>query len=143
MHQPNDPEAIVNEATLDLYYTGRSNSNSLTLGANRLLAPWVDSQANWTQRMAGANWNVAGLGSGADFAATASDTAVVTGTGGSWVELDLTDAVQTWVDDSSVNYGILLRQAAAAGYTVYSFCSERGAWPCTPAQSPLLTVWYH
>lgn len=133
----------VDEATLRLYYTGRSNSNSLTLGANRLLVPWVDSQANWTQRMAGVNWNVAGLGSGADFAATASDTAVVTGTGGSWVELDLTDAVQTWVDDSSVNYGVLLGQASAAGYTVYSFCSERGAWPCTPAQTPLLTVWYH
>jgi hypothetical protein len=26
---------------------------------------------------------------------------------------------------------------------IYDFCSERGAWPCTPAQSPLLTVWYH
>lgn len=133
----------VDEATLRLYYTGRSNSNSLTLGANRLLVPWVDSQANWTQRMTGVNWNVAGLGSGSDFWAIASDAVVVTGTGGSWVELDLTEAVQTWVDDSSVNYGVLLRQASAAGYTVYSFCSERGAWPCTPAQSPLLTVWYH
>ena len=38
---------------------------------------------------------------------------------------------------------LLVRQASAAGYTVYSFCSERGAWPCTPAQAPLLTVWYH
>ena len=133
----------VDEATLRLYYTGRSNSNSLTVGANPLLVPWVDSQATWTQRMTGVNWNVAGLGSGADFEATASDTTAVTGTGGSWVKLDLTDTAQAWVDNPSVNYGVLLRQAAAAGYTVYSFCSERGVWPCTPEQTPLLSVWYH
>ena len=51
--------------------------------------------------------------------------------------------VVIWVDNATVNHGVLLRQPAAAGYTVYSFCSERGVWPCTPAQSPLLTVWYH
>jgi hypothetical protein len=44
---------------------------------------------------------------------------------------------------TGVRQGNDLRQAAAGGYTVYSFCSERGVWPCTPAQSPLLTVWYH
>jgi hypothetical protein len=48
----------VDEATLRLYYKGRSNGNGLTLGAYRLLAPWLDSQATWTQRMTGANWVV-------------------------------------------------------------------------------------
>ncbi len=136
-------DKTVDEATLRLYYTGRTNSNDLTLGAHRLSVLWVDSQANWTQRMTGVNWNVAGLGSGSDYAATASDTAAVTGEGSSWLELELTDIAQAWVDNSSVNYGVLLRQAAAAGYTVYSFCSERGVWPCTSEQAPLLSVWYH
>lgn len=62
---------------------------------------------------------------------------------GSWVEIDVTEMAQAWIDNPNQNYGLLLRQASAAGYTVYSFCSERGVWPCTPAQSPLLTVWYH
>ena len=31
---------------------------------------------------------------------------------------------------------------AASGNVTYNFCSELGWSPCTPAQVPLLTVWY-
>jgi hypothetical protein len=131
----------VDEATLRLYYKGRSNSNALTVGAYRLLAPWVDSQATWTQRMTGANWVVPGLGSGSDYLAD-GNTEDVLGGGGTWVEIDVTDMAQTWVDSPAQNYGLLLRQASAAGYVIYDFCSERGVSPCTAAQAPQLTVWY-
>ena len=73
----------VDEATLRLYYKGRSNSNALTVGAYRLLAPWVDSQATWTQRMTGINWVVPGPGSGSDYAATGGGASAVSGDGGS------------------------------------------------------------
>ncbi len=46
------------------------------------------------------------------------------------------------VDNPTQNYGLLLRQASAAGYVIYDFCSERGVSPCTAAQAPQLTVWY-
>jgi hypothetical protein len=46
------------------------------------------------------------------------------------------------VDNPTQNYGLLLRQASAAGYVIYDFCSERGVSPCTAAQTPQLTVWY-
>jgi hypothetical protein len=46
------------------------------------------------------------------------------------------------VDNPTQNYGLLLRQASAAGYVIYDFCSERGVSPCIPAQAPQLTVWY-
>jgi hypothetical protein len=131
----------VDEATLRLYYKGRSNGNGLTLGAYRLLAPWLDSQATWTQRMTGANWVVPGLGSGSDYLADGS-TEDVLGDGGSWVEIDVTEMAQAWVDDPAANYGLILRQASAAGYVIYDFCSERGVSPCTAAQAPQLTVWY-
>jgi hypothetical protein len=131
----------VEEATLRLYYKGRSNSNALALGAYRLLAPWVDSQATWTQRMTGANWVVPGLGSGSDYLADGSTEAVL-GDGGSWVEIDVTEMAQAWVDNPTQNYGLLLRQASAAGYVIYDFCSERGVSPCAAAQAPQLTVWH-
>jgi hypothetical protein len=132
----------VDEATLRLYYKSRSNGNGLTLGAYRLLAPWVDSQATWAQRITGINWDTPGLGSGADYAAAADDANLAPGEGGTWIELDVTDMAQTWVDDPAANYGLILRQAAAVGYVIYDFCSERGVSPCTAAQTPQLTVWY-
>jgi hypothetical protein len=135
--------ATVDEATLRLYYTGRSNSNSLTLGAHGVVAEWVDSQANWVQRKTGVNWNVAGMGSGSDYAATAAGTTDIAGGGGAWVELDVSDLAQTWVTNAANNHGVVLLQEAAGGSVVYDFCSELGWSPCTTAQAPKLTIWYH
>ena len=62
------------------------------------------------------------------------------GDGGSWVEIDVMEMAQAWVDNPTQNYGLLLRQASAAGYVIYDFCSERGLSPCTAAQTPQLTI---
>ncbi len=40
------------------------------------------------------------------------------------------------------SHDLLLRQASAAGYVIYDFCSERGVLPCNSSQIPQLTVWY-
>jgi hypothetical protein len=61
------------------------------------LAEWIDSQANRVQRKSGVNWQVAGMGSGSDYAATAAGTTDIAGGGGAWIELDVTNAAQTWV----------------------------------------------
>jgi hypothetical protein len=132
----------VEEATLRLYYKGRSNGNDLTVGAYRLLAPWVDSQATWDPADYGHELGRPWLGSGSDYAAAGSGASAVSGDGGSWVEIDVTEMAQAWVSNPTQNYGLLLRQAAAAGYVIYDFCSERGVSPCTAAQTPQLTVWY-
>ena len=73
---------------------------------------------------------------------TGGGAGAVLGDGGSWVEIDVTDMAQAWMNSPTQNYGLLLRQAAAAGYVIYDFCSERGVSPCTAAQAPQLTVWY-
>ena len=135
--------ATVDEAPLRLYYTGRSNSNSLTLGAHRVLADWIDSQANWYQRLTGVNWQAAGMGSGSDYLAATDGAADMLGNGGSWVELDVSDMVQTWIDNAADNKGLVALAEAAGGSVVYDFCSELGWSPCTSAQAPKLTVWYH
>ena len=142
-------DAIIDEATLALYYTGRSNANSLTLGAHGVLAAWTDSVANRTQRQAGINWNVPGLGAGSDYSTTPTATLAVVGEGNAWVELDVTGLAQTWVSDPSQNHGLLLQQAAASGFVVYSFCSEVAQAPATPTppclagHAPKLILRYH
>lgn len=123
-------------------YIGRSNTNSLTLGAHQVLASWIDSQANWNQRQSGVNWQAAGMGSGSDYAAAADGSVDVLGNGGSWVELDVSDMAQAWVNNAADNKGVVVLQEAASGSVIYSFCSELGWSPCTAAQAPKLTIWY-
>ena len=53
MHWRDDAQAIVDGTTLDLYYTGRDNGNTLTLGTHRVLAEWIDSQVTQLQRKTG------------------------------------------------------------------------------------------
>ncbi len=136
-------DAIVDEAILQLYYTGRSNGNSLTLGAHGVLADWIDSQVNWSQRKTGVNWGVVGMGSGSDYTATAAATVAVPGAGGAWVDLNITNLAQSWVTNPTANLGLVLTQEAASGYVNYNFCSELGWTPCTAAQAPKLTLRYH
>ena len=64
------------------------------------------------------------------------------GSGGSWIELDVSDMAQAWVDNAADNKGVVVLQEAASGAVVYSFCSELGWSPCTAAQAPKLTIWY-
>ncbi len=82
------------------------------------------------------------LGSGSDYAATGGGASAVSGDGGSWVEVDVTELAQAWVDTPTQPHGLLLRQASAAGSVIYDFCSERGVSPCTAAQTPQLIIWY-
>jgi hypothetical protein len=83
-------QAIVDEATLDLYYTGRDNGNTLTLGAHRVLGEWIDSEVTHFQRKAGINWVAPGMGSGSDYTASPEATlpwAASPAVGCSWTSL--------------------------------------------------------
>jgi hypothetical protein len=138
--------ATVDEATLRLYQTDRSNGNVLTLAAHRVLADWTDSQATRLQRQSGVNWQVAGLGAGSDYALpaqAAASTVELASAGGVWVEVDVKEMAQAWVAEPATNCGLALLAQAASGFVTYSFCSELGWSPCTPAQAPQLVIWYH
>jgi len=144
--------ATVDEATLRLYQLSRSNGNTLTLraelqdealGAHRVLAGWIDAEANKTQRQNGVNWAVVGMGSGSDYGAEADGTADLASEGGAWIDLDVKAMAQAWVSHPDNNLGLVLLQEAASGSVYYNFCSELGWSPCTSAQAPKLTIWYH
>ncbi len=55
----------------------------------------------------------------------------------------VTGLAQAWAANPAANQGLVLLQAAASGAVTYSFCSELGWSPCTAAQAPQLTIWYH
>ena len=91
----------------------------------------------------GANWQVAGMGAGSDYNATADGTVELTSADSGWLDVDVTDMVQTWVADPATNHGLVLLPQAASGSVTYSFCSELGWTPCTASQAPILKVWHH
>jgi len=134
--------AAVRAATLSLYWHGSSNANSLTVAAHRVLANWVDSQATRTNRRTGTQWVVARMGAGKDYHSTADGAATLSGTAGKWVNIDVTEMAQLWVQNATFNNGLVLLEQAASGNVTASFCSELGWSPCTAAQAPKLTVTY-
>ena len=126
-----------------MYQTSRTNANSLTLAAHGVQADWTDSQANRIQRQSGANWQVAGMGAGSDYAAEAAGTTPLASAGGVFIDVDVKSLAQAWVADPAANHGLVLLAQDPTGSVTYSFCSELGWTPCTAAQAPQLTVWYH
>ncbi len=83
------------------------------------------------------------MGAGSDYLSEADGTAKLTSADKGWVDVDVTDMVQAWVADPASNHGLVLLAQAASGNVTYSFCSELGWSPCTPAQAPMLVVWHH
>jgi len=132
--------ATVQAATLSLYWYGSSNGNSLTVAAQRVLADWVDSQATRTLRKTGFTWSAPGMAAGSDYAAAAAGTALLSGTAGKWVNLDVTAVAQQWVQNPAANYGFVLLSQAASGSVTASICSELRWSPCV--NPPRLTVTY-
>ena len=134
--------ATVQQAKLALYWGERSNTNSFTLAAHRMLVEWSDAQASRTQRLSGVPWTTPGLGAGADFEAAPAGTRAFGSaeSPGKWIELDVTAPARAWVQNSANNKGLVLRQNQASGVVTYSFCSELGWSPC--ANPPKLTVTY-
>jgi hypothetical protein len=98
----------IDVATLRLYETSSSNANGLTLAAYGVQAEWTDSQANRAQRQTGANWQVAVMGSGSDYAAGAAGTVPLASAGGVFLDLDVTALAQAWVADPVANHGLVL-----------------------------------
>ncbi len=132
--------ATVQSATLSLYWYNSSNGNSLTAAAHRVLASWVDSQVTRTLRKTGVTWAVAGMGAGSDYLAAPDGSVVLSGTAGKWVNIDVTEMAQAWVQDPSANLGLVLAQQSASGGVYASFCSELRWSPCV--NPPKLTITY-
>jgi hypothetical protein len=98
--------ATINEAIFSFYVYQTSGTS--VCAAYRIITDWDVSEVTYNNAKSGTSWATAGMQSGTDYASTAIDSSSsITGAG--WVELDLTELVQDWVDGTYTNRGVMLR----------------------------------
>jgi hypothetical protein len=132
--------ATVQSASLTLYVTSRSNSNTMTAAVYPVLRYWNAGYATWATVDGSIAWTTAGCnGMGTDRSGTAAASVTFNVASGSVTTPDLTALVQGWVDAPASNYGVLLRPQGGAGIVNYYIASAQNA---TLAYRPKLTVTY-
>lgn len=109
-------DAVVTQATLQLYALGWGGSNE-TIGTYRVLRGWNLCQATWNQALAGVPWGLPGCSDTATDRTATPESSVTTSGIGKWYSLDVHSSVQSWVNGSLVNQGLLLQ----APYSTASF----------------------
>jgi chitodextrinase len=131
--------ATINSATLGVYIYGyNNNGGGNTIRAHRALQNWSESAATWNIYAAGQNWQAAGMGSGTDYTASVAATATVGYTPANvWGNFTLTSLVQSWVNGSAANQGVML--LAGNGPRPYIYSSEYAG---NAALRPKLTITY-
>lgn len=129
--------ATVSSATLQVYATGWSGAN-ISVSPYVILRPVALSQATWNQAANGNLWALAGCNDTVtDRRATAESTFTTSGLY-KWYSLDVTGAVQEWVNGTLANNGWLLRQPGSTTSSFNFASADNG----TLAQRPKLVVTY-
>jgi hypothetical protein len=123
--------ATIQNATLGLYLQDETNTMPLSVGVHHVTSPWTVS-TTWNEADTGVPWNAPG----GDFAAASDATATVGGTSGVSSTWDLTNLVQSWVNGSVTNDGMLLD--ATGGTNVLHFATTSAP----TSEMPYLQVTY-
>ncbi len=128
--------SMVVSAAIDLYLT---NSTKQNFEVYALQKAWDELSATWQRFAMGNNWAGAGATGSDDHGSSALGQLGPGGTGIQRIELNATGlaAVQSWIDDSQSNFGVILQDYAASdGVDFYS--SEYA----TAARRPKLVINY-
>jgi hypothetical protein len=100
--------ANVLSATLSLRVVSHSPASPLTLTAHRVLRPWTEAGASWSQADAGSPWDAPGAGAPSDID-LAPFGQLTLSADGVWADLNVTALAQEWVSQPANNWGVLLR----------------------------------
>jgi RHS repeat-associated protein len=100
-------DAVVLNATLELYLGGHSTSNLKQVGAYRVLRPWTNSMT-WNKYDATNSWTSPGAANAVDALTTPESVRTIGDTINDWVDWYPTKTVQGWVDGSIANRGLLM-----------------------------------
>jgi pimeloyl-ACP methyl ester carboxylesterase len=135
-HIPSGARVI--SATLTLCVQSQSVASPMRLLAYPVLQAWVESEVTWNEAQRSIVWVGGGGCEGSSRSATAAGSATVDQPSGE-VVLDLTSAVQAWVDSAATNRGILLKGETVVAGVTYRFASSDNL---TPEYRPRLQVTY-
>jgi Bacterial Ig domain/Disaggregatase related repeat len=127
--------AILESATLTLTRTG-GDANTLTFSTHEITQSWVEASTSWNLRQTGTAWTPS---VGGTFKPTAISSTTVPATNGAY-NWNLLSLVQAWFSGTSVNNGVLIKQAneSLVDKKHVFGSSENG----TPANRPKLTITY-
>jgi hypothetical protein len=107
------PDAIVQSVTMHLNVLNISNGPYFCYG---LLTPWEETQATWNNATTASAWSVAGANGAGDRDNSPLCTVSVPVTGPVAVDLNSSGLalVQSWVDGSLANYGIVIADSGTS-----------------------------
>lgn len=129
--------AIIESATLSLY---KYSAYDMTYALHRVLKPWQETTANWTQTGDSGSWAVVGAnGSGSDYDAAPDATGSVGFSSGQWLEFDLTDGVQR-LSNGAGNFGWRLMPVSGYVSALKRFYTSQ--YDTDPRFRPKLSVRY-
>jgi len=138
--------ATIQSAIFQMYDFDYYDSTSLPVAAYRIMVPWAEGTGNYTASNDGAtwytrdgtnSWNVAGMGAGSDYDATAVATTSVSVTG--WYSWNITALVNAWRAGTYPNYGIMLMGVSGGTYYKVFYSSD---YLTTPGYRPRIVVTY-
>jgi len=103
--------ATITSATLS-FYVFSVTGGTPNVSCYRVLKQWDELQATYNNRLTGTAWGTPGLQSGTDYNATAIATSgSISGAG--WANFSVTSQVQSWVNGSQTNYGVMYKESSA------------------------------
>ena len=97
----------VDRAMLHLYVDQRSNTGTLSTSVYRVLRPWIEGEATWQRASAAQAWSASGCSGTGDRETTPLATFTLDAER-HWYSIDITQAVQGWLDDPGSNHGLLI-----------------------------------
>ena len=130
--------ARLQSARLRVYINERTNTGSMQLQGYVLTRPWDEAAATWLQADAEHKWSAAGAN------ATPADRLetpvfdVSLGTASSWIEVDVTRAVESWLLNPAANHGLVIKGSGAVSVE-YRLAGSR--WWNTALHPQLILTW--
>lgn len=129
--------ATIESATLSLY---KYTAYDMTYALHRVLKPWQQARATWTQTGDAGSWTAAGAnGAGSDYDAVPDAVASVGFSSGQWLEFDLTDGVQRLSNGAS-NLGWRLKPVSGYLSSLKRFYTSD--YEADPRFRPKLSIRY-
>ena len=130
-------DAVIKSALLYLYVHGRSDDKNVQAGAHAVLRDWDVERATWLSATDAEEWDIEGANGVEDRRGEPVDV-VELGSPREWGTWNLRALVEEWVQNESVNHGVILKGQGAPSVAYDLASSEYYA----PERGPKLVVKY-